>query len=400
MSDPAPVGTELRSRHLRRRHGRRDARARARAARPVDRADRGDGARRAPSRRASMSAPPRWRTAACGPIERSVSGATWSARRRPSGEIHVSEQGRFGVARIDASEQGAGCAGLCHIEPRDRRRAVAGARIAARASRARAGAGHGYHRTKAGPGSLEIETGDRAACGSTRGSWSRPTVRARCCASGRASRPSTGTTGRPRSSATLTTQRFHDHVAYERFTPTRAARHAAACRRTLRPRLDPRAGRSRAADRAAGRRLSRASCRRRSGCGSAGCCSVGRRQCYELALTRAERHTAPRLAIVGNAAQGLHPIAGQGFNLGLRDAASLAEVLADALAAGETDPGSEAILDAVCRMACRGSPPHRRVHRRAGASVRHAARRGAQPARPRARRLRCRCHRRRARSRV
>jgi 2-octaprenyl-6-methoxyphenol hydroxylase len=74
--------------------------------------------------------------------------------------------------------------------------------------------------------------------------------------------------------------------------------------------------------------------------------SVGHRQGYELALTRAERHTAPRLAIVGNAAQGLHPIAGQGFNLGLRDAASLAEVLAEALAAGETDPGSEAILDA------------------------------------------------------
>ena len=37
---------------------------------------------------------------------------------------------------------------------------------------------------------------------------------------------------------------------------------------------------------------------------------------------------ASRLAIVGNAAQGLHPIAGQGFNLGMRDAASLAEVLA------------------------------------------------------------------------
>ena len=46
-------------------------------------------------------------------------------------------------------------------------------------------------------------------------------------------------------------------------------------------------------------------------------------------LSRAERHIAPRLAIVGNAAQGLHPIAGQGFNLGLRDAMSLAEVIAD-----------------------------------------------------------------------
>ena len=59
---------------------------------------------------------------------------------------------------------------------------------------------------------------------------------------------------------------------------------------------------------------------------------VGVRSAYELALSRSERHVAERLAIVGNAAQGLHPIAGQGFNLGLRDAASLAEVLADARA--------------------------------------------------------------------
>jgi 2-octaprenyl-6-methoxyphenol hydroxylase len=64
---------------------------------------------------------------------------------------------------------------------------------------------------------------------------------------------------------------------------------------------------------------------------------VGARQSYPLALTRADEYIAERLAVVGNAAQSLHPIAGQGFNLGLRDAASLAEVLADARAkAGET----------------------------------------------------------------
>ena len=59
---------------------------------------------------------------------------------------------------------------------------------------------------------------------------------------------------------------------------------------------------------------------------------VGARQLYPLSLTRADEHVAERLAVVGNAAQTLHPIAGQGFNLGLRDAASLAEVLADARA--------------------------------------------------------------------
>ena len=64
---------------------------------------------------------------------------------------------------------------------------------------------------------------------------------------------------------------------------------------------------------------------------------VGQRQLYPLSLTRSDEYVAERLAIVGNAAQTLHPIAGQGFNLGLRDAVSLAEVLADGLASGSTD---------------------------------------------------------------
>jgi 2-octaprenyl-6-methoxyphenol hydroxylase len=74
---------------------------------------------------------------------------------------------------------------------------------------------------------------------------------------------------------------------------------------------------------------------------------VGARQLYPLSLTRADEHVARRLAIVGNAAQTLHPIAGQGFNLGLRDAASLAEVLADARAQRqeEFDPGDGVWLE-------------------------------------------------------
>jgi len=75
--------------------------------------------------------------------------------------------------------------------------------------------------------------------------------------------------------------------------------------------------------------------------------SVADRQCYPLALTQSAASSAPRVAMIGNAAQGLHPIAGQGFNLGLRDAATLAEVLADACGvAGSTpvDVGSEAVL--------------------------------------------------------
>lgn len=57
---------------------------------------------------------------------------------------------------------------------------------------------------------------------------------------------------------------------------------------------------------------------------------VGRRASYPLRLTRATETTATRTVLIGNAAQALHPVAGQGFNLGLRDAAMLAEVIANA----------------------------------------------------------------------
>jgi 2-octaprenyl-6-methoxyphenol hydroxylase len=66
---------------------------------------------------------------------------------------------------------------------------------------------------------------------------------------------------------------------------------------------------------------------------------AGARAAYPLCLSRAERMHAPRLALVGNAAQALHPVAGQGFNLGLRDAALLAELLAAA-----QDPGARSVL--------------------------------------------------------
>jgi 2-octaprenyl-6-methoxyphenol hydroxylase len=55
---------------------------------------------------------------------------------------------------------------------------------------------------------------------------------------------------------------------------------------------------------------------------------VGRRHQYPLALSRAAETVSGRVVLIGNAAQALHPVAGQGFNLGLRDAATLAEMLA------------------------------------------------------------------------
>jgi 2-octaprenyl-6-methoxyphenol hydroxylase len=70
---------------------------------------------------------------------------------------------------------------------------------------------------------------------------------------------------------------------------------------------------------------------------------AGRRAAYPLARTEVMEHVRPRLALIGNAAHTVHPVAGQGFNLGLRDVATLAQVLSEALRAGE-DPGDLALL--------------------------------------------------------
>ena len=69
---------------------------------------------------------------------------------------------------------------------------------------------------------------------------------------------------------------------------------------------------------------------------------------YPLSLELADRMTAPRLALLGDAAHAVHPIAGQGLNLGLKDIAALAQVLVDARRLGE-DIGSELVLERYAR---------------------------------------------------
>ena len=72
---------------------------------------------------------------------------------------------------------------------------------------------------------------------------------------------------------------------------------------------------------------------------------IGKRAAYPLVLSKAMRLTSTRSVVVGNAAHGLHPVAAQGFNLGLRDVASLCDCIADQLAdAG--DIGAATMLDA------------------------------------------------------
>ncbi|MFN3147085.1 MAG: FAD-dependent monooxygenase [Paracoccaceae bacterium] len=70
----------------------------------------------------------------------------------------------------------------------------------------------------------------------------------------------------------------------------------------------------------------------------------GARFSYPLLLSVAQRFSAPRLALIGDAAHRLHPLAGQGLNAGLKDVAALAEVLADARRRGE-DIGRQDVLD-------------------------------------------------------
>jgi 2-octaprenyl-6-methoxyphenol hydroxylase len=70
---------------------------------------------------------------------------------------------------------------------------------------------------------------------------------------------------------------------------------------------------------------------------------AGQRAAYPLARTEVMEHVRPRLALIGNAAHTVHPVAGQGFNLGLRDVATLAQILGEAQRAGE-DPGDLTVL--------------------------------------------------------
>ncbi|MDH5183888.1 MAG: 2-octaprenyl-6-methoxyphenyl hydroxylase [Gammaproteobacteria bacterium] len=71
---------------------------------------------------------------------------------------------------------------------------------------------------------------------------------------------------------------------------------------------------------------------------------VGKRSAYPLKLMQVREAIRPRLAVIGNAAHMLHPVAGQGFNLGLRDVSALAQVVVDAHRRGE-DFGQMSVLN-------------------------------------------------------
>jgi 2-octaprenyl-6-methoxyphenol hydroxylase len=260
--------------------------------------------------------------------------------------IHVSEQGRFGSTLIDATEQGLAALGYVAVNQQigaALRHGLASAR------RVRTVAPVTVTAAAAHPDHVELTLDTTAAPGAPRSLTARLVV----AADGAASivRREAGVSAERRDYGqtaiitTLAPERFHEHVAYERFTPAGPiallpigggrmgvvwALAPAAAERALG--LEPAAFLGEL-QRAVGWRVGRLT-------------GLGARHAYPLALTRAESQSAPRVAIIGNAAQGLHPIAGQGFNVGLRDAATLAEVIAEATGADgqPADPGSDAVL--------------------------------------------------------
>jgi 2-octaprenyl-6-methoxyphenol hydroxylase len=252
--------------------------------------------------------------------------------------IHVSDRGRFGFARLDAAEQGLSALGFVVVN-----RAMGAAlwrRLEESAVRVLAPARVRGMESIDGCRRIECDLGAQGSASVA----ARLAIAADGAQSALREAAGVGAQTWNYDQTALVTnvlaQRFHDHVAYERFTPSGPL--------ALLPMSEGRLGLIWTFTAEVAQALAQANdaefiARLQDAFGFrlGRFMRVGARQLYPLALTRADEHVAERLAIVGNAAQTLHPIAGQGFNLGLRDAASLAEVLAEGRAQqGDAfDPG-------------------------------------------------------------
>jgi 2-octaprenyl-6-methoxyphenol hydroxylase len=263
-----------------------------------------------------------------------------AAAATPIAKIHVSDKGRFGFARVDAAEQG--LAAMGHVVPNR----VLGTALWSQlesAEAVRIFCPAQVAEVTAGAESVQLRLAGNGA-----GLCAKLIVAADGAQS--AVRKAFGVDAEVRDyeQTAVTTavlpQRFHDYVAYERFTDSGplALLPLADGRCTLVLTLSPAMAESAMAW---SDEEFLAEVQRRFGFRLGRFLKVGRRVAYPLSLTRASRTSAPRCAIVGNAAQGLHPVAGMGFNLGLRDVASLAELIAERRRAdADADIGAAALL--------------------------------------------------------
>ena len=258
----------------------------------------------------------------------------------PIRKIHVSDQGRFGFARLDAAEQGLEAMG--YVVPNRVLGLALWSQLAGSA-----------HLTVYCPGEvLKVTAGEQSVALEINQAGQKSTVEAKLvvAADGAKSavRGALGVDAEVRDygqTAVITTilpQRFHDNVAYERFTPSGplALLPLDGGRCTLVLTLT-----KEAADAALTWSDAEfiAEVQRRFGFRLGRFLQVGHRVPYPLFLSQSARTSAERSVIIGNAAQGLHPVAGMGFNLGLRDVASLAELIAERAANGR-DPGAPELL--------------------------------------------------------
>ena len=262
-----------------------------------------------------------------------------NAQATPIAKIHVSDRGRFGFARIDASEQGLPAMGyvlpnralgsaLWSLLPSPGIKIFCPAQVSGLAANEEA---------------VKIEI---AEAGATIAIDAKLIVAADGAQS--VVRSAFGVAAEVRDynqTAVITTvlpQRFHDNVAYERFTPEGPLAllplDGGRCTLVLTFAKDAAQSALAWSD-----QEFLAEVQRRFGFRLGRFLKVGRRVPYPLSLTQSDRTSAPRCVIIGNAAQGLHPVAGMGFNLGLRDAACLAELIAENLAS-DADPGSAKLL--------------------------------------------------------
>jgi 2-octaprenyl-6-methoxyphenol hydroxylase len=259
----------------------------------------------------------------------------------PIAKIHVSDQGHFGFARIDAAEQG--LAAMGYVVPNralgnalwPRLLRSAGLRV--------------FCPAQVG----EISAGEAAVALTVVAGGAQHQIAAKLivAADGVQSvvRSAFGVEAQShdyQQTAIITTvlpQRFHDNVAYERFTatgplallPLENGRCALVL--TLAPAMAQ-------AAMAWSDQEFLAEVQRRFGFRLGRFLKVGRRVPYPLSISRALRTSSGRCVIIGNAAQALHPVAGMGFNLGLRDVASLAELIAECTGQADSDPGSPRLL--------------------------------------------------------
>ena len=266
-------------------------------------------------------------------------------------QIHISERGGFGFAHLDRAEQGVEALGY-----------VAPARLLGTAIRGSLGEGAGP-----GVGGLTLLCPARllglrmqsdgvdlevSVAGASRTLRARLVVAADGGDSFVRRRLGLAVRERPYGHdaviTTVTPDRPRPNTAYERFTDTGPL--------AMLPMTEGRwsvVWTAREADTQTLLRLSDAAflarLQDRFGYRLGGLTRLGRRVSYPLRQVMAREPVGDRLVLIGNAAHTLHPVAGQGFNLGLRDVAALAEVLADAARAG-SDPGGTAVLDAYRRQ--------------------------------------------------